>query len=191
MYDVLYPSLNGRSDPAWSHSVDADPQADELWRFTDPVARAVYARDGKLDHLSADIQAYVTVHGRWASDELEYDLEIQRLVSAGVLRPKGAFGHLSPHPTVYRATVAGVLEIARQKYHFSAAQDVVFVPWLERVCCPGLTGPVRIGRLQSIQTWCLSEEAFPRVSMLCERALAILQQTLPSRSQGIATRGQP
>ena len=35
------------------------------------------------------------------------------------------------------------------------------------------------GRLQTISNMSLSCEAFPRVSALCERALAILRQTVP------------
>lgn len=186
MYDILYPSANGANDLTWSNPVTEDPVADDLWRFTDPMARAHYARLGRLDQLQEDVQAYVMCAGQWAPDELEYDQEIRRLLRANVLYPKGTFGYLSPHPTVYRATADGVLDIAGQKHHFGAAQDVAFVPWLARVCCPGLTGPVRIGRLQSISTLCLNCEAFPRVNMLCERALAILQQTLSTGRQGIS-----
>lgn len=186
MYDILYPSANGANDLAWLDPATDDLGADDLWRFTDPVAQAFYRHEGRLDQLQEDVQAYAMCAGRWAPDELEYDQEIRRLVRANVLYPKGTFGYLSPHPTVYRATTDGVLEIAGQKHHFGAAQDIAFVPWLARVCCPGLTGPVRIGRLQSIRTLCLNCEAFPRVSMLCERALAILQQTLPTWRQGMS-----
>ena len=182
MYDVLYPSLNGSNDPAWSATAAPDAEADEPWRFTDPAARALYAHLARLDQLKDDVLAYVMCSGLWAPDELEYDREIRRLLRAKGLHPKGTFGYLSPHPTVYRADGDGVLEIAGRKFHFGEAQDIVFVPWLARVCCPGLTGPVRIGRLQSIRNMSLSCEAFPRVSALCERALAILRQTVPDNA---------
>ena len=182
MYEILYPSLSGGNRPAGSDTVAADPEAAELWRFTDPVARALYAREGRLGQLKADVLTYVMCDGRWAPDELEYDQEIRRLLRANVLHPKGTFGYLSPHPTVYRAAGDGALEIAGRKFHFGAAQDIAFVPWLARVCCPGLTGPVRIGHLQSMGNLCLSCEAFPRVSALCERALAILRQTIPDNA---------
>ncbi len=182
MYDILYPSMSGSNDPTWSETVAAEPEADEPWRFTDPVARAVYSHQGRLDQLKEDVLAYVMCAERWAPDELEYDQEIRRLLGAHVLYPKGTFGYLSPHPTIYRAASDGVLEIAGRKFHFDAAQDVVFVSWLARVSWPGLVGPVHIGRLQSISKMCLSCEAFPRVSALCERALAILRQTIPDNA---------
>ena len=182
MYDILYPSLNGGNGPGGPDTVSADPAEAEAWRFTDPVAQALYAHQGRLEQLKEDVLAYVMCDGRWAPDELEYDQETRRLLGANVLHPKGTFGYLSPHPTVYRAAGDGVLEIAGRKFHFGAAQGIVFIPWLARVCCPGFTGPVHVGRLQSISNMCLSCEAFPRVSALCERALGILRQTLPDKA---------
>lgn len=182
MNDIPYPLLKGGNEPAWSETASADPGADNPWLFTDPVARALYADQGRPDQLKDDVLAYVMCDGGWAPDELEYDREIRRLLGVNVLYPKGTFGYLSPHPTVYRASSDGVLEIAGRKYHFGAAQDIVFMPWLARVCCPGFTGPVYVGRLQSISNMCLSREAFPRVSALCERALGILRQTLPDKA---------
>jgi hypothetical protein len=180
LYDILYPPLNGGNDPTWSDPAAADPEADEPWRFTDPVAQALYAREGRLDQLKDDLLAYVMCNGEWAPDELEYGQEIRRLLRANVLHLKGTFSYLSPHPTVYRATGEGVLAIAGQKHHFAAAEDITFAPWLARVSYPGLSGPVCIGHLHSVSRLCLSYEAFPRVGALCDRALAILRQTMPA-----------
>lgn len=184
MYDILYPPVNGNSEsnPSWSDALAADPSEADFWRFTDPVALALYRQEGRLDQLQDDVLAYVRWNGRWAPDELEYGQEIRRLLRASVLQPKGTFGYLSPHPTVYRAAGEGVLEIAGQRHHFGATDSIMFVPWLARVVSPGITGPVRIGRLQSISHLCLSCEAFPSVSALCERALSILRQTLPNQA---------
>jgi hypothetical protein len=140
----------------------------------------LYARQGRLEQLKQDILAYVMYEERWAPDELQLKRETQRLLSANVVLPKGTFSYLSPHPTVYRADGEGVIEIAGQKFHFDSGQDIVFVPWLARVSWPSLTGPVRIARLQSTVNLCLCCDAFPRVNGLCERALAILRQTLPN-----------
>ena len=179
MYDVLYASVNGHNDPVPAQATSADLDLKNSWLFTDPVARALYAQQGRLDQLKADVLAYVMYEGRWASDELEFEREIWRLLRSNVLQPKDTFSHLSPHPTVYRATGEGVMEIAGRKHHFFAGQDIVFAPWLARVSRPSFIGPMWIGRHQSINDLCLSCEAFPRVSQLCECALGIFRQTLP------------
>ena len=146
------------------------------------MACAFYSHNERLDQLKEDVLTYVMYDGQWAPDEMEFEREIRRLLRSCVLEPKDTFGYLSPHPTVYRATGEGVTEIAGRKYHFFAGQDIVFAPWLARVSRPSLIGPMWIGRLQSINDPCLSCEAFPRVSQLCERALGILRQTLPDHA---------
>lgn len=160
-----------------------DPGSSDLWLFTDPVAQAIYAQQGKRDRLRTDIITYVMYGGQWSPDELEFKREVRRLLCEGLLIPKGTFGYLSPHPTVYQAISEGVLKVDGGKYYFHAGDDVVFEPWLARVSTPGLVGPVRIGRLRTITTLRLCDEAFPKAGELCERALAILRQTLPHGGQ--------
>lgn len=186
MYDILKTPAKGQRDfslydPSIENS-NSDPH--DPWLFTDPDARDAYAQQNRLDQLESDVLAYAMYEGCWAPDELEFKHELHRLLHSHTLIPKGTFCHLSPHPTVYRADSMGTLEVSGQKFHFSPGDDVVFVPWLARVSRPGLSGPVHIGRLQSISRLCLSCEAFPIISSFCERALAILHQTLPHQAQG-------
>ena len=185
MYDILKTSTKGRLDfslynPSIENS-DSDPH--DPWLFTDPNARDAYAQHNRLDQLESDVSTYAMYEGCWAPDELELKRELHRLLHSHSLIPKGTFCYLSPHPTVYRAVSTGTLEVCGQKYHFAPGDEVVFVPWLARVSRPGLSGPVHIGRLQSISRLCLCCEAFPVIGSFCERALAILHQTLPRQAK--------
>ena len=186
MYEILKAWAD---DPRYLSHTDTtaaspDPGPSDLWLFTDPVAQAIYAQQGQRDRLRADICTYVMYGGQWSPDELQFKREIRRLLCEGLLIPKGTFGYLSPHPTVYQAISEGVLRVDGGKYYFHAGDDVVFEPWLARVSLPGLVGPVRIGRLRTITTFCLCGEAFPKAGELCERAFAILRQTLPHGANG-------
>lgn len=184
MYDVRFDGSTEHPETSFAASVNLEPRPRDSWLFTDPVARSVYARQRRLGQLKEDIRAYVMRNRRWAPEELEFNHELGRLLEAGLLIPKGTFGYLSPHPSVYRATHDGDLKVNGHRFHFEIGDDVVFEPWLARVSTPGLWGPLRIGRLQSFTTLCLCREAFPQVSRLCEKALAILQQTLPNGAPG-------
>jgi len=183
MYDILKTSVNGTHPLSFCDTLPGGPPPDpqDLWLFTDPVARAVYSHENRLDQLEHDICSYAMYEGRWAPDELELKHEIQRLLRENTLIPKGTFGHLSPHPTVYRAICGGALEVAGYRHHFGAGNDILFEPWLARASNAGLRGPVRVGRLQHTTRLCLCCEAFPRAAILCERALAILRQTRQNR----------
>ena len=180
MYDILYESISRVGGSSQIVPVAAGLRAEDPWLFTDPVAWALYASAGRLDDLRRDILAYAMYDGQWAPDELQCHDQIKRLSQASILCPKSTFGYLSPHPTAYRAARKGSLEIAGHKYHFQAGQDVIFEPWLARVYYPSLPGPVWIGRLQSVVEVCLCCEAFPKMGELCERALAILRETIPN-----------
>lgn len=186
MYDIVKARVD---DPRYLSHTDTtaaspDPRPSDLWLFTDPVAQAIYAQQGKRDRLREDISTYVMYGGQWSPDELEFKREVRRLLCEGRLIPKGTFGYLSPHPTVYQAISEGVLRVDGGKFYFHAGDDIVFEPWLARVSLPGLAGPVRIGRLRTITAFCLCCEAFPKVGEFCERALAILRQTLPHGANG-------
>ena len=172
---VCAPHLLSLSDTT---PVDPDPDPKNLWLFTDPAAKDVYVRQGRLDQLQDDICAYVMCYGQWAEEELALKREIQHLLHVGALMPNGAFGYLSPHPTVYRSAREGTLQVPGRKFHFESGDDIVFMPWLARVSYPGLRGPARIGRLLNVTHFCLSCDAFPSASLLCERGLNVLRQTL-------------
>lgn len=70
--------------------------------------------------MKHDILTFVMYDGQWSPDELQLKREMRQLLWANVLQPKGTFGYLSPHPTVYRAASDGILEIAGHKFHFEA-----------------------------------------------------------------------
>ncbi len=189
MYDVVRPQLSDQLRlPNDVLGVDCELIQNDIWLFTDPVARHLYAKRKRLGQLKHDIQAHVMRDRRWALEELALLHELLRLKQDGVLGHKGTFGYLSPHPPVHRALREGVVLIDTQKYHFLAGDDLVFVPWLARVSSPGLSGPVQIGRLRTITDLCLCCVAFPFVNTLCSRSIAILQRTLPTNTPPHLTR---
>lgn len=155
-----------------------EPKPDDVWLFTDPAAKEKYSRLGTLDQLEWDIRNFVMYNGRWSSDELQFKREIERLLRSGVLTPKDSFGHLSPHPTIYSADQDGAIVISGVVFNFDAGDEIVFEPWLSRLSHPGLAGPLRIGRLDTVNKWILSNEAFPQCEKYCDKDFVILHQIL-------------
>jgi hypothetical protein len=80
-----------------------------------------------------------------------------------------AFGHLSPHPTIYQAIEEEAMEVAGEKYYFGIDDQIVFEPWLVRISHPGIRGPLRIGRLDITTNYHLCCETFPQLEGLYER----------------------
>jgi hypothetical protein len=154
------------------------PKSEDLWLFTDPSARLMYFRQGRLAHLRWDIRTHVMCNWRWSPDELEFKRELKRLIKANVLKPLPAFGHLSPHPTIYQAVEEGFVEVAGEKYYFGISDQIVFEPWLVRLSHPGLRGPLRIGRLDTTTKFHLCCEAFPELEGLYEKDILALHNTL-------------
>jgi hypothetical protein len=155
-----------------------EPRPDDVWLFTDPAAKANYFQHGELDQLEWDIRNYVMYNGRWSSDELQFKREVRRLLRSGVFTPKNSFGHLSPHPTIYSADREGAIVIGGVVFNFDVGDEVVFEPWLSRLSHPGLAGPVRIGRLDTVNKCFLSHEAFPQCEKYCDKDFVILHQIL-------------
>jgi hypothetical protein len=110
----------------------------------------------------------------WGPDELEFKREINRLVRSKTLTPRSAFGHLSPHPTIYQANTDGVLQICGEHYYFKSGEDIVFEPWPARLAHPGLIGPLRIGRLAPAIFFDLCCDEFPQLDGLSPKRLALL-----------------
>lgn len=125
-----------------------DPDPHDIWAFTDPDARQVYADQGKLRELEHDIRYEVMRGGPWEPDELEYKREIRRLLREGTITDKGAYWFTSPFPTVYRATRSGSLTIGGKVYSFRPGDDVVFQCRMTRDMHPDMTGPVLIAQLR-------------------------------------------
>ena len=150
MYNLLK-SLVG-TDTAVSRadttSDSLDPAPNDIWAFTDPEARDVYTRDGRLQRLEQDIRFEVMRGGNWMEDELEYKSEIRRLLREGSLADKGAYWYRSPHPTVYRALKDGALKVAGRTIPFQAGNDVVFQCRMERDERGNDAGPVLIAALR-------------------------------------------
>jgi len=159
---------------------NTNPDASDPWLFTDPFAKVVYSQQGKLSHLKRDIRKYVMSNNRWSWDELAFKQELQRLVRAGVLESQPAFGHLSPHPTIYLTIEEAVLEIAGVRYYLNVGDQIVFEPWLARIYYPAIVGPLRIGRFDITKNYRLSYEAFPHLNCLSERDFGALRQIMYS-----------
>ncbi len=129
-----------------SNSPDPDPN--DFWIFTDPDARDVHARQGRLNELAHDIQYEVMRAGPWKPEELEYKYEIRRLLQEGTITDKGTYWFTSPFPTVYRATRDGSLTINGIEYRFRTRNDIVFQCRMVRDTNPDFGGPVLVGYLQ-------------------------------------------
>ena len=165
---VAYPELN-----------PTDP-----WLFTDPLAIEIYRQDNRLEALEEDILTYVMYDGQWASEEMECQYEIRRLLEDGLLAAKGCFGDLSPHSTLYSARGRGELKIAGKKFHFKTGDELIFEPWLERLTQPGLSGPVRVGYVrQFTRKLRLCCDAFPEVYIHCDNTRVIMREILSYRNK--------
>ncbi len=125
-----------------------DPDPNDFWIFTDPDARDVHARQGRLNELAHDIQYEVMRAGSWEPEELEYKYEIRRLLQEGIISDKGTYWFTSPFPTVYRAIRDGSLTISGREFRFRTGNDIVFQCRMVRDANPDLTSMVLVGYLQ-------------------------------------------
>ncbi len=184
MYIILKSTLNGKHDHYASDTTAAslDPSPSDPWLFTDPSARDLYKSRNLMDQLEEDIQTYVMFDGGWALEELEYKHELRRLLREGIIAPKGGFGYLSPHPTVYRTLKAGTLMISGQRCVLETGEDLMFEPWLARYSDPGLKGPLRVGQLYHGANPLLCSDAFPHIYIQCDKTRAIMRQILNYRN---------
>lgn len=180
MYDVLRSSIS--TCPCLSEADTAatspEPDPTNMWLFTDPAAKVAYHFAQQLEALREDICVNVMFEGSWGPDEIELKRELCRLLAEEYLVPKGTFGYLSPHSTVYRARVEGKIHIANHELHFNADDDLLFVPWLVRVSRPGHDEPVHIGRLQTLRRLGLCSDIFPATQRLYGTNLAILHERI-------------
>ena len=147
-----------------------------VWLFTSPSARAIYTKQGKLAILERDIRTYAMYEGKWSSDELQFRQEIGHLIKSNHLIPRPAFGHISPHPIIYRAIREGRIRIHGMNFSFRIGDDIVFAPWIERLNHPGLIGPLRIDRLNTTTRYTLCYEEFPQMKELSPKDLDVLHK---------------
>lgn len=186
MYSILKTTLNGKHDhfPSDTTAASLEPGPSDPWLFTDPFALDLYMQRGLIGQLEEDIRTYAMCDGCWTPEELEYKLEIRRLLRECLIAPIGSFGSLSPHPTVYRTLKVGNLTVSRQRYNFNAAEELIFAPWLARYCEPGLKGPLQVGQLDHVSIPCLCCESFPDICIHCDNTLAVMRQILKYRNSG-------
>jgi hypothetical protein len=102
-----------------------DPNPNDIWAFTDPDARDQYEQSGELDKLEHDIRFEVMRGETWLPEELEYKIEIRRLLREGTIGDKGSYWFTSPFPTVYRALSSGSFTAGGRDYNFREGDDIV------------------------------------------------------------------
>src|SRR5690554_3945998 len=101
-----------------------DPNPTDPWMFTDPMAYKFYQQHEQHEVLEDDISKYVMFDGRWMSEELEYKLEIRRLLREGLISAGSSYGYLSPHPTIYHTLRAGNFTISGRRYAFRSGEEL-------------------------------------------------------------------
>lgn len=127
--------------------IPAATDADEIWLMTDPVARARYEVDLRLDKLEHDIRYEVLRGQNWSGLDRAYLLEISRLETDGFVRKLATFWAISPHPPVYRALKDGEIVLGGERIQFQLGEEIIWA-------CPmtrdqfNLELPVLIGDFQ-------------------------------------------
>ena len=99
---------------------------DDLWLFTDPVARARFESNGTLDKLEQDIRYEVLRGGMWSELDRECKREFERLERENVIRKLASFWALSPFPPVYRARKDGEFILDAKRFPFHKGQELVW-----------------------------------------------------------------
>jgi hypothetical protein len=152
------------------------PPSSNVWLFTDPLAKAIYARRGELSLLEQDISTYAMFQDHWDADELEFKRRIDELVEAKLLIPGHSFANVSPHSTIFKALRPGKIDINGEKYHFMVGDEILFASWPERLSHPGISGPLRIGRFDTSDAMCLCCQAYLQLTGLSSNELEMLHQ---------------
>jgi hypothetical protein len=125
-----------------------DPNPNDIWAFTDPDARDQYEQSGELDKLEHDIRFEVMRGETWLPEELEYKIEIRRLLREGTIGDKGSYWFTSPFPTVYRALSSGSFTAGGRDYNFREGDDIVFQCRMTQDMNTNPTGPALIAQLK-------------------------------------------
>ncbi len=101
-------------------------EVDEVWLMTDPVARANYEFDGKLEKLEHDIRFEVLRGKDWSELDRTYLREVERLEHEGLIRRLASFWAVSPHPPIYRALAEGEFNLGAKKFHFRKGDEITW-----------------------------------------------------------------
>lgn len=99
---------------------------EDVWLFTDPVARARFEYNGKLDQLEHDIRYEVLRAGTWSALDRECKQQLDGLEHDGVIRKLASFWAVSPFPPVYRARQDGQVALGGKSFAFKEGQDLVW-----------------------------------------------------------------
>lgn len=99
---------------------------DDIWLFTDPVARARFEFNTTLDKLEQDIRYEVLRSGTWSVLDRECKRELDRLESGGIIRKLASFWAISPFPPVYRARQDGEVALGGKRFAFRKGQELVW-----------------------------------------------------------------
>lgn len=121
---------------------------DNVWMMTDPVAKAKYEHQGRLDELEQDIRFEVLRGRPLSAEDIAFAQQIDWLEQTGVVKRMASYWAVSPHSPIYRAEQAGHLSLAGRTLEFRRGDQLV---WL---CQMGMETfdsdvPVLIGNLRS------------------------------------------
>lgn len=127
---------------------------DDLWLFTEPVARARFEFNGTLDKLEHDIRYEVLRGGTWSELDRECKRELERLDREGIIRRLSSFWSLSPFPPAYRAKRDGELSLGGKRFEFKQGEELVWACPMTRerfeLDHPILIGDFASERVQSL-----------------------------------------
>ncbi|MFV2074340.1 MAG: hypothetical protein ACC742_17065, partial [Thermoanaerobaculales bacterium] len=100
---------------------------DNVWMMTDPVAKAKYERQGRLDELEQDISFDVLRGHPFSADDIAFAQQIDWLEQSGVIKRMASYWAVSPHSTIYRALQAGRLSLAGRTIEFPRGDQLVWL----------------------------------------------------------------
>ncbi len=121
-----------------------DPE--NVWLFTDYVAKANFRFEKRLEALEQDIRFSVMRGKPWLKEDVEFMREIRRLLDAKLVKRTTSYWFSSPFQTIFRAVKNGLMSVAGKKYTLRTGDDIVWQCLMSRET-HGLDGPVLIGRL--------------------------------------------
>ncbi|MFW9897104.1 MAG: hypothetical protein ACFFD7_14965 [Candidatus Thorarchaeota archaeon] len=129
----------------------ADFNPENIWIFTDPIAKAKFRFEGRLLELEQDIRFNVMRGDPWQEDDKEYFLEVIRLLKEGIIKKTTSYWYFSPFPPIYKVLQKGKMVISGKKYRFKKGEEIVWQCQMGRALY-NLEGPVLIGEFTPKKT---------------------------------------
>ena len=117
---------------------------EDIWLFTDPVAKANFRFKGNLLEVEHDIRFNVMRGKSWQEVDLEYLHEIKRLCEDGFIKKTTSFWFSSPFTPIYKALQNGKIVISNKKYPFKKGEEIAWQCQMGRELL-NLNAPVLIG----------------------------------------------